>query len=388
MLPAAVLRQSALEHNSRWMRRFIERTGVKLCPHGKTTMSPDLMRMQLEHGAWGITAATASHVRVYRRHGIQRVLLANQLVGRQNIGYILDELRHDPSFDFYALVDSVDGVRILDEATRATPPPRPLQLLVEVGFHGGRTGVRNEAEGLAVADAVCRAPHLCIRGVEAFEGSVQGAGDAETQVRRLLARVISLAKQLDAYGCFGADPILLSAGGSAYFDLVSSELPKAGLSRPVDVVLRSGCYLTHDSGWYEKLFASMTQRGQLSGAEISEGLRPALEVWGYVQSRPELGRAIVGVGKRDISHDVELPRPLWQLCAGRDRRPARIAEGHHVRRLDDQHAYVDVPERSVLKVGDMMALGVSHPCTTFDKWRALYVVDDNYEVCSVITTYF
>jgi len=61
-LPVAVLRERCIEHNLRWMQSFMARYGVKLAPHGKTTMSPALFHRQLEHGAWGITLATASQV--------------------------------------------------------------------------------------------------------------------------------------------------------------------------------------------------------------------------------------------------------------------------------------------------------------------------------------
>src|SRR5262245_32799435 len=80
-LPAAVLLQSALEHNDRWLREFLSGWQASLAPHGKTTMSPQLFAQQLAGGAWGITLATLQQVLVARRFGVPRIVLANQLVG-------------------------------------------------------------------------------------------------------------------------------------------------------------------------------------------------------------------------------------------------------------------------------------------------------------------
>jgi len=178
-LPAAVLRQSAMDHNSKWMRAFLARTGAKIAPHGKTPMSPQLFDLQLKDGAWAITLATAQQIAVARRYGVQRIVMANQLVGRQAIRYVLDELKRDPGFDFYCLVDSPETVAILAEAAKAANIGRPLQVLLEGGMAGGRTGVRDQETGLNVARAVqAAAPFLALRGVEGFEGLVAGPAES------------------------------------------------------------------------------------------------------------------------------------------------------------------------------------------------------------------
>ncbi|HSU06132.1 MAG TPA: alanine racemase, partial [Acetobacteraceae bacterium] len=172
-LPLAVLRQSALRHNGQWMREFLARSGAVIAPHGKTTMSPQLFHDQLADGAWAITVATAQQLRICRDFGIDRVVLANQLVGRQAVSYVFNQLKHDPNFDFYCLVDSVANVEQLATAARASAPGRPLQVLLEGGMTGGRTGCRDITSALAVARAVkAAAPYLSLRGVEGFEGLV------------------------------------------------------------------------------------------------------------------------------------------------------------------------------------------------------------------------
>lgn len=383
LYPVAILKESALAHNGAWMKRFAAHTGALLCPHGKTTMSPELFARQLADGAWGITAATASHVRIYREFGVNRIFLANQLVGRGNIDFVLDELGRDPAFDFYALVDSVEGVALLADAAERHKLDRPLNLLVEIGAVGGRTGVRDHAAGLAVARAVAAAsPFLALRGVEAFEGIFQ-SGDADpVPVGAMLDRLLALAVDAREQGLFAAGDIILSAGGSGFFDLCADRLAASGLAG-AKVVLRSGCYIAHDNGLYDRLFAQIRAR---NSDLPSDGLHPALEVWSIIQSTPEPGRAIAALGKRDIGNDVEMPRPLWWFREGLHEAPQPMPTGYAVPALYDQHAFVDGPD--LLKVGDLIGFGVSHPCTTFDKWRMLFTVDDHYCVTGAVTTWF
>lgn len=389
-LPVAVLRQSAIEHNSRWMRRFITLSGAAICPHGKTTMSPQLFHRQLEDGAWGITVATVDQLRICRAHGIGRVLMANQLVGRQAIRYVLDELHGDAAFDFYCLVDSLAGVELLAEAAAAHPVERPLQVLLEGGLRGGRAGCRKKAQAAAVAEAVHTAsPHLILRGIEGYEGLISGATPAERQatIEGFLDYLVELLVEGAERGWFAPGPVLLTAGGSGYFDLVVERFARAGLDREIKVVIRSGCYLTHDSKLYSELFEQIVARSARA-REMGEGLRPALEVWALIQSMPEPGLAIATLGKRDVSFDVDLPLPQCWHHPGRQSAPRPLGEGHAVTRLNDQHAYLKVPKGSPLRVGDLVGFGVSHPCTTFDRWRLLYLVDDEYNVTGAIHTFF
>lgn len=384
MLPAAVLRRSALERNRAWMRAFTAHFGLDLAPHGKTTMSPELIRQQLADGAWGITAATAQHVRAYAAIGVPRILLANQLVGRANIDAVLGLLAEAPDLDCYCLVDSVAGVAMLAEAVAGRGLSRPLKLLVELGAAGQRAGVRTLDEALAVARACAARPGLvALAGVEAFEGLFVDPEPA----RALLARLAEAVRAFDDVGYFAAaDEVIVSAGGSLFFDIAARAMLTASASRPPRLVLRSGCYLTHDTGFYGPAFDAMLAREPALAA--LERLEPALEVWAHVQSRPEPTRVIASLGKRDISHDIHPPVAQWMARPGRDAAPVALAGAARVASLYDQHICLDVPADLDLAVGDLIGFGLSHPCTTFDKWRALFVVDDDYRVVDVVTTLF
>jgi D-serine deaminase-like pyridoxal phosphate-dependent protein len=384
LLPIMVLKQEALRHNLALMARYCTAHDVSLAPHGKTTMSPELIGLQLAAGAWGVTAATAGQVRVFRSFGVSTILLANQLVEPAAIAWVMAELDADPSFRFLCLADSLAGVEIMAEAVRATGSPSELEVMVELGVPGGRTGCRTTGAALEVAAAIAAAPGLRLAGVECYEGTIGEETLAATldRVDAFLSDVRGLAETLDARGSFaGGDELIVSAGGSAYFDRVVEQLGHPWtLSLPVRLVIRSGCYITHDSAFYRRL-------SPLDGrAEGEERFLPAIEVWGAVVSRPEPDLAIVGFGKRDVPYDLDLPTPTHVR-----RRSGEVAElgggDLEIVGLNDQHAYVrgDCGE---LAVGDWVGCGISHPCTAFDKWRQIPVVDDAYTVVDLVHTFF
>ena len=387
MLPAAILKQSALGTNRAMMKAFLNHHKIDIAPHGKTTMSPELFAMQMEDGAWGMTAATAHHVRLYAQMGIRRILMANQLIGAANIEAILNLLQSDPDLEFYCLVDDPAGVKYLAEAVKAHGLKRPVHVLLEVGAEGQRAGVRNLAAGEAVARAcAANAEHVSLCGIETFEGVYAPLVEPEGSVNRILDDMVAIAARLDEQGLLAGDEVIITAGGSAFFDMAADAIKSAQLSRPARLIIRSGCYLTHDSKLYDDSFTRALSRDPKL-RELGH-FRPALEVWSHIQSRPEPTRAIGALGKRDISDDVHRPVPLWVYRPGRDQAPVPCPKGVTVKGLYDQHAIMDLPAEADLAVGDLVGFGVSHPCTTFDKWKVLFMVDDDYNVIDMVRTYF
>jgi D-serine dehydratase len=383
-LPAAVIKRDVLAANSTWMSRFTSDNGLLIAPHGKTTMAPQLFALQAADGAWAITVATTQQLEVCRRFGVRRVVMANQPVGRPAIDACFRALSAEDGFELYCLADSVAGVGLLGEGAARMPPARPLKVLVEVGFFGGRTGARTRAEALDVARLVAATPGLILAGFECFEGLLPST----PEVDGLLDEVVATAAAAEAEGLLAAgEPLILSAGGSAFFDRVGERFTAERLRWPVLRVLRSGCYLTHDSIGYASAFRRVMAETRL---KLPPGeLKPALEVWAYVQSRPEPGRAILTIGKRDVSHDAGLPVPLlWHQPGAVSGKPQPVPEGHTVVALNDQHCHLVIPDDSPLQVGDMVSFGIGHPCTTFDKWDLLLVVDEDYTVVDAVKTFF
>jgi D-serine dehydratase len=276
---------------------------------------------------------------------------------------------------------------------------QPLDVLVELGLSGGRTGCRTHDQALALARAAHASPAVRLVGLECYEGLwAQGDSEADTaMVQALMQRVHTLAHQCEAEGLFNDTPeVIITAGGSAVFDLVAPLL-KPALQRPVRSLLRSGCYLTHDHGGYQRFVNPLNQRLAHTGLNGQpwtggHGLQAALEVWAVVQSCPEPGLAILNAGKRDLSHDLGLPTPVRWAPQGQ-MQPLPSPDAWHITALNDQHAYLQTgsgahPEHPTLRVGDRVALGISHPCTTFDKWRWMPLIDDTGCMVDAIHTQF
>ncbi|WP_224003281.1 amino acid deaminase [Cupriavidus pinatubonensis] len=379
-LPAAVLYEDRLAHNLEWMNRFMGEYGVQLAPHGKTTMAPKLFARQLGAGAWGITLATAHQTAAAYAHGVRRVLMANQLVGRRNMEIIADLLR-DPGFEFFSLVDSADLVDQLGAYFRERG--QKLQVLLELGVEGGRTGVRDAAQQADVLAALARWPDaLSLAGVEIYEGVLK----EEADIRRFLQRTVAVTREIAQEGRFGRSPVVMSGAGSAWYDVVAEEFARTEIGTPIEIVLRPGCYLTHDVGIYKAAQERILASNPVA-QKMREGLLPALQLWAYVQSVPEPERAIVGMGKRDAAFDAGMPIPAAIYRPGSDT-PVAVPAHWEVTGMMDQHAYLQIRAGDDIRVGDMIAFDISHPCLTFDKWRHIPVLDGDMRVIDIVQTFF
>jgi D-serine deaminase-like pyridoxal phosphate-dependent protein len=378
--PVLTLRESALAGNLQAMADFCAGAGVELAPHGKTSMSPELAARQLASGAWGITVATIGQLRTYRAFGFPRLLMANELVDEAGIAWLAGELAADPGFSACCYVDSADGVAILDRVLTSHRAGRRLPVLVEIGAEAGRTGCRTDEEALTVAKAAAATGTLTVAGVAGYEGSIHGGTGGQTRdlITSFCQRLANLSGRLASLVSAG-DEFIVTAGGSVSFDIVARELAATGMT----VILRSGGYLFHDHGLYRKV--TPAARG-VAGAPV---LKPALELWAQVVSRPEPGLALLSAGRRDAGFDAGLPVPLRAIQPGAASHgggatdlPGEITE------LNDQHAYLRLDPGTALAPGDLVVLGISHPCTTLDKWRLIPVLDDTDRITDVVHTFF
>ena len=381
--PVAVMFDSAIDHNSATMKGFCERNHVSLAPHGKTTMAPALFRRQIRDGAWAVTAATTWQAKTMREAGVNRVLIANQVVVPGEIEWLAKSL--DEGFEVYCYVDSLEGVEIMNETLERVQPTRRLPVLLEMGIAGGRTGVRTIADGLLVAAAAARSPHLALTGASGFEGILGPLGDrpAEARVVEFLDQIVELTHAIEANGWFEPTPeVIVTAGGSAFFDHVVDRFSAVDIESPRRIVIRSGCYISHDDGSLHHA----SPMGETPRTSHGDRLVPAIEVWGAVLSRPEPTRALVGIGKRDASTDGLLP--ILKKVRHRGSTDVEAVAGGRVVEIHDQHAFLEIEPADPLGVGDLVGFGISHPCTTFDKWRVIPIVDDDYRVVEIAETRF
>lgn len=378
-LPAAVVRSSALANNLNWMQTFADRHDVKLCPHGKTTMTPAFFQQQLQHGAWGITVATVAQAQVAALAGAKNIIMANQLVGQTNMLLVADLIQtHD--VNFYCCVDSKLNVSALEQTFSAQD--LSLNVMIEFGIPGGRCGCRSETEVLELAAFIDQHPHLKLTGIEVYEGVIHGE-NAEEQIRQFLGSTLELASDLLREGLITDKPII-SGAGSAWYDVVAECFAH---NATCCAVIRPGCYAIHDTGIYLDAQSKVMDRAnQNSGlaCDIGGDLESALELWAHIISRPEPTKLVAGFGKRDVAFDAGLPIPERAYRNGQ----SLNLEHAVTTAVMDQHAFIEVTAECELQVGDIVVFSTSHPCLTFDKWRSIAVSDDNDQVTHWVKTHF
>jgi D-serine dehydratase len=390
-LPVLTLDEAAFLSNRDLFMRYVREKGVAVAPHGKTPMAPDLARSLVEAGAWGTTVADIRQAAVMLRAGLNRLILGNEVGGAGGAARLATLAAAFPKAEIYAFVDSADVVGALAEAWRRTPDLAPLPVLVETG--AGRAGARTLERANAVIDAILPSDgRLKLAGVAAYEGAAARATQEETDkaIGGLLALTADVLGQVRRH--VGPDaPLIVTAGGSAYFDkVVDALVPAVKADGNATLVLRSGAIFFHDHGVYDRGFEALDRRHgfSLGGETVTARMsfRPALRLWAEVLSRPEPDLAVCGMGMRDVSFDQGLPIIVRIYRNGHALPlPANLPS---VTRLNDQHAFLSVPEGSDLAVGDVLEFGISHPCTCLDRYRVIFGVDGDGLVRHAFATFF
>lgn len=380
--PVAVVYQERIENNLNWMQSFANASQVKLAPHGKTTMTPYFFQQQVNAGAWGITLATVPQVVTAATHGIERIIMANQLVGKYNC-QLIAQMLNNYDVDFYCLVDSTANVAQLGKYFQSQG--KQLQVLIEMGVPGGRCGCRNLVEVIQLKNEIAKFPALNLVGIEVYEGVIHGK-NAQVHIEQFLSTVAKTTELLIEQDTFKDHDVILTGAGSAWYDLVASAFSRPDLNPRILPVIRPGCYLIHDEGIYQEAQDQVIQRGG-PVCDIDGELVSSLEVWAYVQSIPEIGKAVIGMGKRDVAFDAGLPKPSLLYRPGTPE-VKNADEDWQLTAIMDQHAFMSIPYGADIQVGDLVSFSTSHPCLTMDKWRNICIIDDQYNVRSVVSTYF
>ena len=378
-LPAAVIKKSALENNIRWMQRYADARGVSLAPHGKTTMTPWIFQAQQEAGSWAIGVGSAWQASAAMASGIHRVLMVNQLVGKANMQVVAQLKQHYRETDFICCVDSEANAKTL--SAFFAEQNLVLDVMVELGVPGGRCGCRTTEQGLALAKTIHELPGLRLRGLELYEGVLHGE-NPQPQVEALLRDAAQLACEMEQYvdGEF-----ILTGAGTVWYDVVCNIWLAAKKPQQCRIVIRPGCYITHDTGIYDEAQQELKSRDPVA-CDLGGDLSSALELVAMVQSVPEPDRAVVNFGKRDSAFDAGLPQPIAQYRNGKA--VAFSPETVTSKGIMDQHCMLKLAAGSDVQVGDILVFGTSHPCLTFDKWKTLLLVDDGYGVLEELDTLF
>ena len=383
-MPIMVLKNDELNHNLTTFAEYLKQHNLSISPHGKTTMSPQLFYKQLEAGAWGITAGAINQIQVMYRYGIKKILLANQLLGKSHLKTIAHLINNDKDFSFYCFIDSVEQFQNIKSNLENITLINPINLLPEIGASNGRTGIRSKENFLELVNEISndKSNNFNFAGIASYEGISAIVMKGSQEVHDFCSFMEQIINDIPPNQFSHLKELIITAGGSTHFDIIGERFSKLDLSIPVRVLLRSGCYITHDHGPYLEALKTAEEDKNRQWDRV---LQPALEIWSYVQSIPENNLAFLTMGKRDVPYDSGLPIPLKRFRPGKGFLDIGTAE---IFNTNDQHAFVKLVDNHGWKVGDMICSGISHPCTAFDKWKFIPVVDSKYNVTDGVLTFF
>ena len=364
--PIMVLKESALKNNIAQMMSFCNSVDAQLAPHVKTTMSPQLAQMQVAAGATALTVANFWQGRIFLKHGFKNLIIANEVLDPTAIAEIA-KINKQKQAEIIFYVDSILALEIIQ---KHTPLEGEQNLFIEIGTENGRGGVRELSLVEQLAQRIRADKRLNLIGVTGFEGAVPDAARGrrgEKKISKFCQKIVAAAEL--AYPYKSDQQFVISAGGSAYFDIVARELNK--FEKPRRLLLRSGGYITHDHKYYEEIYPF---------ASTDRSFQPAIEVWAQVISKPEKSFGVLNLGKRDIGNDLHNPIPI-KSHDGQVKRFSAVIE-----KLNDQHGYLRGKQE--FSLAQLIGLGISHPCTTFDKWGLIPLVNDDYDLIDCLQTFF
>ena len=388
-LPVLTLDEGAFLANRDLFLSYLAETGATIAPHAKTPMAPDFARALVAGGAWGTTVADIRQAGVMLRAGLDRLILANGVGGAGGANRLAALVAHHPAAQLNVFVDSPAAAQALADAWSAAPDLPPLRILVETG--AARGGARTLADVSAVIDVVLASNgRLEAAGVATYEGTA--AVPSPTRTLEIIDGLLDLtarAFELLRRRLGDARPLIVTAGGSVFFDRVIARLlPVVRADGATTLILRSGAIFFHDHGVYDRALGVLDERGGFARSGVPAAARslfkPALRLWAEVLSRPEPDLALCGLGMRDASFDQGFPLPL-ALYRGGKRIAALPAE---VTKLNDQHAFVKVDPAAGIRVGDIFEFGISHPCTCLDRYRVVFGCDADGRVRHAFPTFF
>jgi D-serine deaminase-like pyridoxal phosphate-dependent protein len=375
LFPVLLLKESALKNNILNMKRFCDTHKVKLGPHVKTTMSPQLANLQLQNGAAWLTIANLQQLLVFKDFGFKDFFIANEVANDAALIQI-GKINAAGEAKIAFCVDSSESASRLAEICKKNPGLK-FEIFIEIGADNARAGLRDLSK-LEMILSILKIENIIIGGISGFEGALPKAGRSKKGLKAVAKFTDKLLSALEISEKFCNRKLKLTAGGSAFFDVVAKNLSLDGKN---EVILRSGGYLTHDHVHYEEIYPFKNTH--------EFHFEPALELCSEVLSTPQPDLSLLNFGKRDVGNDLDNPVPLWKISASNRNLGISAAAPitAKITQLNDQHGFLQ--HRALdIKYADVIGLGISHPCTNFDKWKILFMVNEKYDVIDCIHTYF
>lgn len=320
--PALLVDLDIMEANIARVAEACRAQGVAWRPHFKGHKTIEIAKKQIAAGAIGLTCAKLGEAEVLADAGIRDILIANQIVGPAKMRRLAALLGRA---DVIVSVDSEENVRELADAMQG----KPLRVVIEVNTGMNRAGVEPGAPAAALADVIAGYPALHLAGVMGWEAHTTAIADPVEKEKAVVAAIALLTESAQACRKVGHDIRIVSCGGTGTL-----------------------LYCVRQPGVTEVQVGGAIFCDQHYRTHYNIDLPQALTVLTTVTSRPTPTRVILDAGKKAMSMDAALPRPLGIP-------PVKEL------RLSAEHAQIELQAPSdTPRIGDRVPLVVGYSDTT------------------------
>jgi 3-hydroxy-D-aspartate aldolase len=305
--PALVLDLDALDANIASMAAHARANGYSLRPPAKIHKSVEIARRQVAAGAIGLCCSTLAEAEVMVAGGIPGVMLFAPVVGDAKLARLAAlNARTD---DLIVATDGFINLEQLGAAARRSG--RRLQVLVDVNLGGGRTGVTDETQAVALAQRALTTDGLEYVGIQAYIGRHQVIADYEERRTAAEAYLAPVARLVERLAAEGLRPRIVSGGGTGTHDID----PQFG----VLTELQAGTYVFMDAYYLDVVLRR----------DEPHPFQPSLVVHTTVISTASPGFAITDAGGKELGGT---PQP--RILAGGPRGAAYSIVGDDLGRIE------------------------------------------------------
>ena len=395
--PILTMKESVFKKNIKSMNNFANYNGVSLAPHCKTSMCPQILKKLNDLNYWGFSAANNQQLSMLLEMGIKKIIIANLITNKSNIINLFKLIeKYGYAKKIYLCVDSTFGVNLLKELSIQYKFKHKLRILIETGFQNSRNGVRNLNSLNILTGKIIKLPsNFIFCGILFYEGAVSEKNYKKTinKVNKFISFSLKAFDYLLKNNFFSNEEIILSGGGSEYFDLIINSFQKYKNIKNIRLIIRPGTFIAYGHGHYLKSIENIDKRGTLfinkKNIKATNLFNPSLELWGHIISMQDSNRAILNFGKRDVHYDRGYPIPLSIYRKGKLFQKINPKQNKYkIYKMSDHHAFLYFTNDQDIRIGDLIKLGVTHPCVTIDKWDFFYMIDEKYNVKEGLKTFF
>ncbi|GAA0368582.1 alanine racemase [Bacillus horti] len=355
LTPQVLVNQDQLKQNIKDMASFSKEHVVKLRPHFKTHKTMEILQLQLEQGAIGVTVAKLGEAEEIVASSLFNgrklsILVAYPVVGEQNLQRALALQKQA---ELILMVDHMDQVIALNAFAKQHQTSFSVTVKINTGLN--RCGLNpDSSEVRAFIRNLLNCKNLSFIGVMTHAGHAYGASSTEELNRIGHYEAGALLELIDEVSSSFALPQLEVSVGSTPTARISGAVP--GVTE-----LRPGNYVFYD-------------RTQV-GLGVATFEQCALRVASRVVSQPAPNRWIIDAGSKTLTLDQGAHGQSGVSGYGYVVGQPDLT----ITRLSEEHGVLEGSPNGDLRIGDIIEVIPNHACPVVNLADELVVLSLNQE---------